>query len=88
MLNSLTHTLRDTAQKGASSTSKSILSAVNIQVMAPTYHGKACGSHAPLSRELRSINYFQNHNIQFEYLEALNIQIFVLASLSASPGYK
>ena len=46
MLNSLTHTQRDTAQKGASSASKSILPAVNIQVMAPTYHGKACGSHS------------------------------------------
>ena len=71
MLNSLTHTQRDTAQKGASSASKSILPAVNIQVMAPTYHGKACGSHATLSSESGSINYFQIHSvyIQFGYLE-------------------
>ena len=68
MLNSLTHTQRDTAQKGASSASKSILPAVNIQVMAPTYHGKACGSHATLSSESGSINYFQSHSIQFCYL--------------------
>jgi hypothetical protein len=67
MLNSLTHTQRDTAQKGASRASKIILPAVNIQVMAPTYHEKACGSHATLSRELRSINYFQSHSIQFGY---------------------
>ena len=69
MLNSLTHTQRDTAQKGASSASKSILPAVNIEVMAPTYHGKACGSHATLSSESGSINYFQMHSIQFGYLE-------------------
>ena len=87
MLNSLTHTQRDTAQKGASSASKSILPAVNIQVMAPTYHGKACGSHATLSSESGSINYFQMHSIQFGDLEPLNLQIFVPASLSASPGY-
>jgi hypothetical protein len=82
MLHSLTHTQRDTAQKGASSASKSILSAVNIQVMAPTYHGKACGSHATLlvSSESGSINYFQVHSIQFGYLEPLNNQIFVPAS--------
>jgi hypothetical protein len=86
MLNSLTHTQRDPAQKGASSASKSILPAVNIQVMAPTYHGKACGSHATLSSESGSINYFQMHSIQSGDLEPLNLQIFVLASLSASPG--
>ena len=86
MLNSLTHTQRDTAQKGASSASKSILPAVNIQVMAPTYHGKACGSHATLSSESGSINYFQMHSIQFGDLEPLNLQIFVPASLSSSPG--
>jgi hypothetical protein len=85
MLNSLTHTQRDTAQKGASSASKSILPAVNIQVMAPTYHGKACGSHATLSSESGSINYFQMHSIQFGDLEPLNLQIFVPASLSVSP---
>ena len=86
MLNSLTHTQRDTAQKGASSASKSILPAVNIQVMAPTYHGKACGSHATLSSESGSINYFQMHSIQFGDLEPLNLQFFVPASWSASPG--
>jgi hypothetical protein len=69
MLNSLTQTQRDTAQKGASIASKSILPAVNIQVMAPTYHGKACGSHATISSEPISINYLQMHSIQFGYLE-------------------
>ena len=80
MLNSLTQTQRDTAQKGASSASKSILPAVNTQVIAPNYHGKACGSHATLSSEPGSINYFQMHNIQFRYLEPLNNQFFVPAS--------
>ena len=71
MLNSLTHTQRDTAQKGASSASKSILPAVNIQVMALTYQGKACGSHVTLSisSEPGSINYFQVYNTQFGHLE-------------------
>jgi hypothetical protein len=68
MLNNLTLAQRDTAQKGALF-SKSILPAVNIQVMALTYDGKACGSHATLPSELGSINYFQTHNIQFGYLE-------------------
>jgi hypothetical protein len=86
MLNSLTHTQRDIAQKGASSASKSILPAVNIQVMAPTYHGKACGSHATLSSESGSISYFQMHKIQFVDLEPLNLQMFVPASLSVSLG--
>jgi hypothetical protein len=72
MFDRLTQTQWDTAQKGASSASKSILPAVNIQVMALTYHGKACSSHATLSGESGSINYFQTHSIQFGYLEAPN----------------
>jgi hypothetical protein len=73
MLNILTQTQQDTAQKGASSASKSILPALNSQVMAPTYHGKACGSHATLclSNESGSINCFKMHSIQFGYLEGL-----------------
>jgi hypothetical protein len=65
MLNSLTQTQRDTAQKGASSASKSILPAVNIQVMASTYHEKACGSHETLSSESCSISYFFYQNAQY-----------------------
>ena len=71
MLNSLTQTQRDTSQKGASSASKSILPAVNIQVIAPTYHGKACGSHTTLSSKSGGINYSKMHSIQFGYLEGL-----------------
>jgi hypothetical protein len=72
MLNSLTQTQRDTAHKGASSASKSILPAVNIQVMAPTHNGKALPvAHMQpyLASESGSINYFQSHNIQFGYVE-------------------
>jgi hypothetical protein len=72
MLNSLTQTQPDTPQKWASSASKSILLVVNIEVMAPTYHGKACGSYATLSSESGTIAYFWVHIIQFCDLEPLN----------------